>query len=74
MPHPPKPARPKTSFDGYCPCCRELIGWETLAKLFDGKILDADRELRTRIVCTNPKCDEVLQVFMLVDFQLTEVE
>lgn len=76
----PKMGRPsqrikaKTSFDGYCPNCRENIGWAPLAELFNGRVLDSDRSQRARIVCTNTKCDSVLQVEMLIDFQLTAVE
>lgn len=71
MPHPTKPAKPKTSFDNYCPSCRENIGWPKLAPLFDGTVMDADRTPQRRIVCEH--CDSVLQVTMIVDFQLTEI-
>jgi hypothetical protein len=66
-----KIVRSKTSFDGYCPACRENIGWKPLAILFNDKVFDAERTFRSRFVC--PQCDCVLQVEMQVDFQLTEV-
>lgn len=70
MPQKPK-TRPPTSFDGYCPSCRENIGWDTLAKLFTGKTFDPDKTFRTRFVC--PKCDSVLEVELLLDFSLKEI-
>lgn len=64
-------AKAKTCFDGYCPNCRENIGWEELAKQFEGLYFDPDRTPTARIVCEH--CDSVLQITFLVDFQLTEI-
>lgn len=64
--------KPKTSFDGYCPCCRENIGWDVLAPLFEGQVFDPDRTYTKRHICSH--CDSVVLVNLLVDFQLTEVE
>lgn len=59
----------RTRHDNYCPCCKEELGWDKLAKHVKGKPILITKPMTKEIVC--PKCDASLMLEVCMDFALT---